>query len=189
MSSGYLSELLIEVNFVFSLLPSPFTAAMIASEMPAAISPYSMAVAPVSPARNSRKIFIGEIWTGNSNERLTQVVGFAPQKFSRCYDGTMRFGTSGIEVPALTFSASATFCLANAFASVSLRNVSVARAKGRLAGGAFLHFKETYQVFWRIAAMGFAVSFLLKLVTDNLSSCRKSVRNPAGWTGGNAREY
>jgi hypothetical protein len=36
---------LIEANFVFSLAPSPFMTGMIASAMPAAISPYSIAVA------------------------------------------------------------------------------------------------------------------------------------------------
>jgi hypothetical protein len=48
----YFNELLIDVNFVLSLVPRPFTTAMIASAIPAAISPYSMAVAPVSSARN-----------------------------------------------------------------------------------------------------------------------------------------
>ena len=48
MAVAYLSELLIEVNFVFRLVPRPLTTAMIASEMPAAIRPYSMAVAPDS---------------------------------------------------------------------------------------------------------------------------------------------
>lgn len=43
----YFRELLIEANFVLSLVPSPFTTAMIASEIPAAISPYSVAVAPL----------------------------------------------------------------------------------------------------------------------------------------------
>ena len=42
----YFSELLMDENIVLRLLPKPFTAAMIASEMPAAISPYSIAVAP-----------------------------------------------------------------------------------------------------------------------------------------------
>jgi hypothetical protein len=55
----YLSELLIAVNLVLSLLPSPFTMAMIANEIPAAISPYSMAVAAVSSAKNRRKVFMG----------------------------------------------------------------------------------------------------------------------------------
>src|SRR5580700_9182539 len=42
----YFSELLIAVNLVLSLAPSPFTTTMIASAIPAAIRPYSMAVAP-----------------------------------------------------------------------------------------------------------------------------------------------
>ena len=53
----YLSELLIDVNLVLSLLPRPFTTAMIASAMPAAIRPYSMAVAPDSSAKNARMVF------------------------------------------------------------------------------------------------------------------------------------
>jgi hypothetical protein len=43
---SYFNELLIEVNWVLSVVPRPFTAAIIASEMPAAIRPYSIAVAP-----------------------------------------------------------------------------------------------------------------------------------------------
>jgi hypothetical protein len=46
---------LIDVNLVLSLPPSPFTIAMIASEMPAAIKPYSIAVAPDQSARKSCK--------------------------------------------------------------------------------------------------------------------------------------
>src|SRR3954468_40650 len=45
---AYFSDELIEVNLLFRLAPRPFTIAMIASEMPAAISPYSIAVAPDS---------------------------------------------------------------------------------------------------------------------------------------------
>jgi len=37
---------------VLSRVPSPFTVEMIAGEMPAAISPYSIAVAPDSSAKN-----------------------------------------------------------------------------------------------------------------------------------------
>lgn len=48
----YFSEELIEVNFSFRVVPRPLTTAMIASEMPAAISPYSMAVAPDSSFQN-----------------------------------------------------------------------------------------------------------------------------------------
>jgi hypothetical protein len=50
----YFSELLMEVNFSFNCVPRPFTAAMIASEMPAAISPYSIAVAPDSSLQKPR---------------------------------------------------------------------------------------------------------------------------------------
>jgi hypothetical protein len=50
--AAYFNEVLIEVNLVLRLVPSPFTTAIMASEMPAAISPYSMAVAPDSSAIN-----------------------------------------------------------------------------------------------------------------------------------------
>src|SRR5579872_5438257 len=49
---GYFSEALIEVNFLLSVVPRLLTAVMIASAMPAAISAYSIAVAPDSSARN-----------------------------------------------------------------------------------------------------------------------------------------
>jgi hypothetical protein len=42
----YFNELLIDVNWVFRVVPKPFTTAMIANAIPAAIRPYSMAVAP-----------------------------------------------------------------------------------------------------------------------------------------------
>jgi hypothetical protein len=54
----YLRELLIALNLVLSLPPIPFTTAMIASAMPAAIRPYSIAVAPDSSAANLRMAFI-----------------------------------------------------------------------------------------------------------------------------------
>ena len=41
-----------EVNVVLSLEPRPFVTVMMATAMPAAISPYSMAVAPDSSRRN-----------------------------------------------------------------------------------------------------------------------------------------
>src|SRR5215210_8849159 len=57
---AYFSELLIEVNLLFRLVPRPLTTAMIASEMPAAIRPYSMAVAPDwSITKRAIKLFIG----------------------------------------------------------------------------------------------------------------------------------
>lgn len=51
----YFKELLIDVNWVLRVVPSPLTAAMIARAMPAAISPYSIAVAPASSDRNFLK--------------------------------------------------------------------------------------------------------------------------------------
>jgi hypothetical protein len=42
----HFNEPLIEVNLVFSFVPRPFTTAMIASAIPAAINPYSIAAAP-----------------------------------------------------------------------------------------------------------------------------------------------
>ena len=50
---NYFRELLTDVNMVLRFVPSPFTATMMAIEMPAAISPYSMAVAPEVSERNS----------------------------------------------------------------------------------------------------------------------------------------
>src|ERR1017187_5413876 len=45
---------------VFSLVPRPLTTAMIATEMPAAIRPYSMAVAPeLSFTKRTKRFFIG----------------------------------------------------------------------------------------------------------------------------------
>jgi hypothetical protein len=46
------NEPLIEVKLLFSIVPRPFETAMIASAMPAAINPYSIAVAPERSAQN-----------------------------------------------------------------------------------------------------------------------------------------
>jgi hypothetical protein len=51
----YFNEVLIEVNVVFRLVPMLLTAVMITIEMPAAIRPYSMAVAPDSSFQNLKK--------------------------------------------------------------------------------------------------------------------------------------
>jgi hypothetical protein len=58
--SRYFNCVEIELNVVLSFVPRPFTTAMMAMEIPAAIRPYSMAVAPdsslgrtVAPARSS----------------------------------------------------------------------------------------------------------------------------------------
>ena len=58
----YFSEALIEVNLVFRLVPRPLTTAMIARAMPEAISPYSMAVAPVwSCMKRAKSLVIGTL--------------------------------------------------------------------------------------------------------------------------------
>lgn len=49
---NYFKELLIEVNLSFSVVPRLFTTVMIASAIPAAIRPYSIAVAPDSSDQN-----------------------------------------------------------------------------------------------------------------------------------------
>jgi hypothetical protein len=50
-TGGYFNERLTEVNLGLRLVPSPLAIAIMAGEMPAAINPYSMAVAPDSWAR------------------------------------------------------------------------------------------------------------------------------------------
>jgi hypothetical protein len=49
---NYFKEVLIEVNFSFIVVPRLFTTVMIASAIPAAIRPYSIAVAPESSDQN-----------------------------------------------------------------------------------------------------------------------------------------
>lgn len=55
---SYFREVLMLTKFVDSFVPKPLTAVMIAMAMPAAIKPYSMAVAAVSSARNFRTMFM-----------------------------------------------------------------------------------------------------------------------------------
>jgi hypothetical protein len=50
---SYFNDVLIVAKLLDSLLPTPFTAVMIAIAIPAAIKPYSIAVAPVSSAMKS----------------------------------------------------------------------------------------------------------------------------------------
>ena len=50
--SGYFNDVLTESKLVLSLLPTPCTAVMIAMAIPAAIKPYSIAVAPDSFLKN-----------------------------------------------------------------------------------------------------------------------------------------
>jgi len=54
-SLRYFNEVLIELNLVLRFEPRPLTTVMIASEIPAAIRPYSMAVAPDSSDKNFNK--------------------------------------------------------------------------------------------------------------------------------------
>jgi hypothetical protein len=51
----YFNELLMLLNSVLRLVPTPLTAVMIATAIPAAIRPYSIAVAPDSSDKNFRK--------------------------------------------------------------------------------------------------------------------------------------
>jgi hypothetical protein len=53
---SYFNWLDMELKVVFSFVPVPFTTAMIATEMPAASRPYSIAVAPDSSFKKSRYI-------------------------------------------------------------------------------------------------------------------------------------
>jgi hypothetical protein len=56
---AYFSEVLIESKLVLSLEPTPCTAVMMAIAMPAAIRPYSIAVAPDSSLKNAKtKVFM-----------------------------------------------------------------------------------------------------------------------------------
>jgi len=53
LAEAYFNWVETEVKVVFKLTPRPFTVAMIAMEIPAAIRPYSMAVAPSSFRKNA----------------------------------------------------------------------------------------------------------------------------------------
>jgi hypothetical protein len=52
----YFNEVLIDENWVFSEEPKPFTTVMMASAIPAAIRPYSIAVAPDSSDKNFKML-------------------------------------------------------------------------------------------------------------------------------------
>src|SRR6185437_5506386 len=56
----YLSWVEMLVNLAFNVVPRPLTTAMIATEIPAAMRPYSMAVAPDSFfTKRTNRFFIG----------------------------------------------------------------------------------------------------------------------------------
>jgi hypothetical protein len=52
----YFSEELMDVNCVFRVVPRPLTTAIMASAIPAAIRPYSIAVAPDSSDKKLNKV-------------------------------------------------------------------------------------------------------------------------------------
>src|SRR4051812_789050 len=55
-TKAYFSELFTKVNLSFRVLPRLLTTAIMASEMPAAIRPYSIAVAPDSSDKKLKKV-------------------------------------------------------------------------------------------------------------------------------------
>jgi hypothetical protein len=65
---GYFSEVLIELNLAFRVVPRPLTTAMIARAIPAAIKPYSMAVAADSSRTKRAKSLV----ICDSRERKSQ---------------------------------------------------------------------------------------------------------------------
>jgi hypothetical protein len=66
--AAYFSEVLIDVNLVFRWEPMPLTTAMMASEIPAAINPYSIAVARRSRQRRIFEPMRSWGWTVRSNQ-------------------------------------------------------------------------------------------------------------------------
>ena len=66
---NYFKELLIEPNLSFKLVPRLFTTVMIASAMPAAIRPYSIAVAPDSSDQNFKTMLFKTRLRFNSKMR------------------------------------------------------------------------------------------------------------------------
>lgn len=66
---NYFKELLIEPNFSFMLVPRLFTTVMIASAIPAAIRPYSIAVAPDSSDQNFKTMLVTSRLRFNSKVR------------------------------------------------------------------------------------------------------------------------
>ena len=75
----YLSWVEMLVNLVFNVEPRPFTTAMIATEMPAAMRPYSMAVAPeLSFTKRTKRFFIESSLIHTWLSELIQRTGLAP---------------------------------------------------------------------------------------------------------------
>src|SRR3972149_1878095 len=75
----YLSWVEMLVNLVFSELPRPFTTAMIATEMPAAMRPYSMAGGPEAAfTKRTKRFFIGSPIIHTWLSELIQSTGLPP---------------------------------------------------------------------------------------------------------------
>src|SRR5476651_2555796 len=77
-------------NLAFSVVPRPFTTAMIATEIPAAIRPYSIAVAPeLSFTKRTKRFFIGSSMIHTWLSELIQRTGLtqAPKNHAANYQG------------------------------------------------------------------------------------------------------
>jgi hypothetical protein len=86
----YFNEVLTEVKTELIPVPMPFTAAMIAIAIPAAISPYSMAVAPDSFLKNIESIaFMGFLPRLTSTGTCSVPVRTITAKNLRLFEGEM----------------------------------------------------------------------------------------------------
>jgi hypothetical protein len=79
--AGYFNELEMLVKVVLSDVPTPFTAVMIAIAMPAAIRPYSMAVAPDSSLKNFE---MSDFMAGSTSVGVLRT-GPAPCSYAETY--------------------------------------------------------------------------------------------------------
>src|SRR6185312_9972532 len=82
---AYLSWVEILENVVLSWVPRPFTTAMMATEMPAAIRPYSIAVAPLSSRRNSKSFVIVALHERLPGRPAGTMIGAREKRFAK-YD-------------------------------------------------------------------------------------------------------
>src|SRR6516165_5809945 len=72
------------LNVVISLVPRPFTTAMIATEMPAAIRPYSIAVAPDSSfTKRETRVFMRMAPLGPTRTVQARPNGCCPSHLDR----------------------------------------------------------------------------------------------------------
>ena len=74
VATSYFRAVEMVVNVVFSLVPRPATTVMMATEIPAAINPYSIAVAPDSSARKFLNMFMAHpFWIRSHNYVLSKL--------------------------------------------------------------------------------------------------------------------